>query len=212
MAEEKHSALDQESGLCQVSSCQTIATRYMQMLLELDYIPWFYSVLAGAGHWVLLAGYLVVPGTFTSLQEKTKDLDEVLTKDSVEESVIKAIRNPPLLGISCSCLALGVTLMLWLSWERRNNYIWLVNKLFIPTFLNAMAGLVSTLINIYTAQGGDWSIIAIMTVIATGLSMVVSMTLTIFYKFCKLESVKREHEMEISARFHKVSPKSSDSV
>lgn len=131
MRKEKQSSADQKPNLYQVESFTTIETRYMQMLLELDHIPWFYNILAGAGHWILLAGYLVVPGTFTSLQEKTKSLDNDHMKESVEATIINTIRNPPLLAISCFCLTLGATIMIWLSWKIRNNYIWLVNKLFM---------------------------------------------------------------------------------
>ncbi|PWY75286.1 hypothetical protein BO94DRAFT_559570 [Aspergillus sclerotioniger CBS 115572] len=141
----------------------------MQVFLKLDYILWFYNILA--------AGYLVISGTFTFLQEKIKTLDNDVIKDSIKESIIKAIRNLLLLEISCSCLVLGVTLMMWLSWERRNNYIWL---------------------------GGDWLIIAMMTVIITNLLIVVSITLIIIYKF--------KYEIEISIRSYKILPKLSNSI
>lgn len=81
-----------------------------------------------------------------------------------------------------------------------------------PTLLNAMAGLVSTMVNIYTAQSGAWSIMAMMTVIATGLTMAVSIGLTIAYKLFKLETIKREHEAELKAGFHRVLPKPSESI
>ncbi|KAE8371414.1 hypothetical protein BDV26DRAFT_302789 [Aspergillus bertholletiae] len=194
-----------EPGLCRRNSGLAIETRYIQMLLELDYIPWFYNVFASAGHWVLLAGYLVIPGTFTSLQ-KSKALNESLENNNVGHAILKSIQNPPLLGISCFLLVLGSILMAWLAWERRNNYIWLISRLFIPTFLNALAGLITTLVNIYTAQSGDWSIMALLTVIATGLSMVSSLALIIIYKFVKLERVKQEHEIELNARFQRVLP------
>ncbi|KAE8130729.1 hypothetical protein BDV38DRAFT_289375 [Aspergillus pseudotamarii] len=106
----------------------TIETRYIQMLLE-D-IPWFYSILADAAHWALLAGYLVVPGTFTSMQ-KSLTLNEDLKKTEAGQTILNTIQNPPLLAIACFLMVLGALLMSWLSWERRNNYIWLINKLFM---------------------------------------------------------------------------------
>jgi hypothetical protein len=51
------------------NTAHTIKTWYMEILLELDSIPWFYSILANGANWMLLAGYLVLPGTFTSLQD-----------------------------------------------------------------------------------------------------------------------------------------------
>lgn len=50
---------------------------------------------------------------------------------------------------------------------------------------------------------------AVLTVVVTGVSTAVSLSLTIIYKFGKLERVKREHEMEIKAGFHMVSHKAS---
>jgi hypothetical protein len=38
--------------------------------------------------------------------------------------------------------------------------------------MNAVAGLATTLINIYTARDGDWSIMALITTIITGATLV----------------------------------------
>ncbi|CAG8272730.1 unnamed protein product [Penicillium salamii] len=44
-------------------------TLYTQMLCEEAEMDWRYNLCAGIGNWILLAGYLVVPGTFTSLKK-----------------------------------------------------------------------------------------------------------------------------------------------
>lgn len=44
-------------------------TRYMNMLLALDDIPQLHNIMAGFFTWILLAGFVLFPGTFTSLQE-----------------------------------------------------------------------------------------------------------------------------------------------
>ena len=88
---------------------------------------------------------------------------------------------------------------LWIRW--RENYVWLLNRIFLPGCLNSFAGLISTLINVYTQQGGAWSVTARVTAIATGASMVVTGVLFGVYNFWVLEKVKRRHgrEMERSA-------------
>ncbi|KDN45854.1 hypothetical protein RSAG8_04687, partial [Rhizoctonia solani AG-8 WAC10335] len=43
-------------------------TRYMNMLLELDAVPRFHNMLASFFTWVLLAGFVIFPGTFASIQ------------------------------------------------------------------------------------------------------------------------------------------------
>ena len=45
------------------------------------------------------------------------------------------------------------------------------------------------MISLYTGYGGDWLIIALLTVIVSGLSVASSSTLLILYKFLKLVEV-----------------------
>jgi hypothetical protein len=61
--------------------------------------------------------------------------------------------------------------------------------------LNAAAGLLTTLINVYTSKGRNWSVLAIATVVVTGSTMVIFSTLLVIYKFYLLEEVKKQHEM-----------------
>jgi hypothetical protein len=58
------------------------------------------------------------------------------------------------------------------------------------------------MISLYTGHGGDWSIMALLTVIASSLSVASSFILLIVYKFIKLEEVKRQHDQLRSARHH----------
>ena len=104
-------------------------TRYMQMLLEVDYMPWMYNVIASIAHWTLLAGYLMVPGTFTALQ-RSGQVQDALAKDDVGQAVLSTIQNPPLLAIACILFVASTAALGWLYWEWRSNYIWLVNRLF----------------------------------------------------------------------------------
>ena len=60
-----------------------------------------------------------------------------------------------------------------------------------------MAGFLTTLVNIYSAQDGDWSIMALLTVILTVLVMVVSATATVYFRYVLLANIEREHEQEI---------------
>ncbi|KAL3416228.1 hypothetical protein V8F44DRAFT_480336, partial [Aspergillus fumigatus] len=65
-----------------------------------------------------------------------------------------------------------------------------------PTLLNATAGLLTILINIYTAKGGDWSIMALITAIVTGLSLAMSLAMACFYKLGKINVIGQEHDRE----------------
>ncbi|OQD97744.1 hypothetical protein PENSOL_c011G00951 [Penicillium solitum] len=165
---------------------------YVRMILEEDGIAWQDNFLASTAHWILLAGYLVIPGTFTSLQ-KSDTIHNGLAENETGEWILNTIQNPPLLAIACVLFISGLAIMGWLFWEYRGNYIWLINRIFIPTLLNALAGFLTTIISLYTARDGDWSIMALLTVITSGLSVACSLILLYIYKFGKLRKLKREH-------------------
>lgn len=100
------------------------------MIIEFYCTPLRYNVLASTTNWVLLAGYLVIPGTFTSLQ-KSKSLEHKLDANDTGKTILYTIQNPPVLGIGCSFLILGALGMSALGWDRRHNYVWLINKMFM---------------------------------------------------------------------------------
>ncbi|CAI7667860.1 unnamed protein product [Penicillium crustosum] len=166
---------------------------YVRMILEADGIAWQDNVLASTAHWILLAGYLVIPGTFTSLQ-KSDTVRNDLAENETGEWILNTIQNPPLLAIACVLFISGLAIMGWLFWEYRGNYIWLINRIFIPTLLNALAGFLTTIISLYTAHDGDWSIMVLLTVITSGLSVACSLILLYIYKSGKLQKLKREHD------------------
>ena len=100
--------------------------QYNRMVLESNNVPAGYNILAAASLWILLAGYIVLPGSFTSLQN-SKSLSDSETGKVVQH----AIQNVPLLvvaGICCLFGAVGIC-YLWYIWWR--SYVWLVNKLFL---------------------------------------------------------------------------------
>jgi hypothetical protein len=49
--------------------------------------------------------------------------------------------------------------------------------------------MLTSLINIYTAKGGDWSVMALLAVIVSGVLVVSSTGLILVYKFWKLRIV-----------------------
>lgn len=112
------------------STYESLETCYVRMILEADKIPWQHNLLASGAHWVLLAGYLVVPGTFTSLQASAT-LHNTLSDNEAGEAILNRIQNPPLLALACVFFVAGLTLMGWLYHEHRSNYIWLINRIFM---------------------------------------------------------------------------------
>lgn len=51
----------------------SVQTDYMNMLLALDAVPRLDNLLASFFTWILLAGFVLFPGTFTSLQSFNVD-------------------------------------------------------------------------------------------------------------------------------------------
>lgn len=105
-------------------------TLYTQMLKEEAEMDWRYNLGAGIGNWVLLAGYLVVPGTFTSLNN-SGEVGQKLQENNAGRVLLKTIQNPPLLVIACIFLALGGSLLGWLSVKFKDSYSWLINRIFM---------------------------------------------------------------------------------
>ena len=66
-------------------------TQYVNMLLALDSIPRLHNMLAGFFTWILLAGFVLFPGTFTSLQN-----ENVVSTGEVGKKVLDAVGHVPL--------------------------------------------------------------------------------------------------------------------
>jgi hypothetical protein len=129
----------------------TARTRYIDMLLGLDHVSPFHNILASLSVWILLAGYIVFPATFNKLQKGNYD-DKA--NSNLERHALNSVRNVPLLYVAAFACGLGVAGCLWLWFQHRKNYVWVINRIFLPALLNSVAGLVSTLVNIYSAQDG----------------------------------------------------------
>lgn len=130
----------------------TAQTRYIDMLLGLDNVPKLHNILASFFTWVLLAGYIVFPATFKKWQ--TDDDLEKKADNEAKAHALATARNIPLLYIAAFACGIGVLGCLWLWWVHRKNYVWVINRVFLPALMNSIAGLISTLINVYTAQAG----------------------------------------------------------
>jgi len=178
----------------------SVQTRYMEMLLALDEIPRVHNILANFFTWILLAGFVIFPGTFTSLQ--SFENDSSIPGDATLSTIINSIKNLPLLVIAGVCCGIGAAGMLWLWWRWRQNYVWLLNKIFLPGVLNSLAGLINTLINVYTQQSGRWNITAEVTAIVTGTIMVITAILFLIYNMWVLQRVKRSHTREMETAMH----------
>ncbi|PVI06399.1 hypothetical protein DM02DRAFT_514975 [Periconia macrospinosa] len=180
----------------------TAQTRYVDMLLELDKMPMLHNILASLFTWILLAGYIVFPATFNKLQ-KDERLDEKANTELKSEALATA-RNIPFLYVAAVLCGVGVLGSLWLWRIHHNNYVWVINRVFLPALMNSVAGLISTLVNVYTAQEAQFSVTARATLIVTSACSVVTIFLFLMYNSVMLKYVKAKHEKE-TKKFEKQS-------
>jgi hypothetical protein len=178
---------------------QSYHTPYVEMLLNLDTIPRLHNILAAFLGWLLLAGFVVFPGTFTSIQESLSN-DQGLQGNATASTILNGVKNIPLVVVAAICCGVGALGMIWLSVLWRDNYVWLLNRLYLPGFMNGFAGLISTLVSVYTQQHGDWSITAKTTAIAEGACMAVCGILFVVYNNLLLEKVKKRHGRDMEQR------------
>ena len=82
----------------------TNQTTYVRMLREEAQMDMVFNITVSAANWSLLAGYLVVPGTFTSLQDSNQ-VEKGLQTNQTGRTVLHTIQNPPLLAMSCLFLS-----------------------------------------------------------------------------------------------------------
>ncbi|KAI9728244.1 MAG: hypothetical protein M1834_007737 [Cirrosporium novae-zelandiae] len=158
-----------------LSRMPTVETEYMNMLLRLDTIPRWCNILSSFCGWILLAGYLVFPSTFTSLTESEDDISGSSTTSQAAHVVIQTVKNIGLLWLA------GCTDI----------------RTFRPGFMNSVAGVISTLVNVYSAQGGHFSITAKVTTGVTGGCTVVFVTLFAVYKFLFLRNIQNKHNKAV---------------
>jgi hypothetical protein len=108
----------------------SVQTRYMNMLLSLDNIPRSHNILVACSTWIFLAGFVIFPGTFTSLQ-KSDTLQDNKSENVVEHAILHTVKNAPLMWVAGSCCIIGGLGMaaLWIKW--RANYVWLISRIFL---------------------------------------------------------------------------------
>ncbi|KAH7915554.1 hypothetical protein BJ138DRAFT_1141585 [Hygrophoropsis aurantiaca] len=170
------------------SSSQT-QTRYVNMLLALDDIPTYFNMLASFFTWILLAGFILFPGTFANLQQQQLA--------DTEAQILNVVTEVPLYIIAWICTGIGAAGMVWLWWRWMNNYVWVVNRIFVPGLLNSLAGVISTLANIYGSHSGTFTTTSKSTIIVTGAVTVITGVLTLVYQFWLLRNIKLEHDRQV---------------
>jgi hypothetical protein len=90
-----------------------LSTRYIDILLQLDKIPVLYNILSSIFTWLLLASYIVFPGTFTSIRSSQTLVSGAGKAGKFVSTVVQHI---PLLYLTAICCICGAAGMSWLGW------------------------------------------------------------------------------------------------
>jgi hypothetical protein len=179
------------------------------MLVKVDQAPFIRNFLAGLFTWLLLAGYVVFPGAFTSLRN-AQAANEL---GKLGKTVLTEVQEGTL-WVAAVCCAFAVLGMCWLWRKCRANHIWLEYHLFLQVFplryskldqltfprpglRYSVVGLINSLVSIYTAHDGFWSVTAIVTTAVTGTCSVVMFVLYLVYEMHHLEA-RKEYDQERS--------------
>jgi len=81
---------------------------------------------------------------------------------------------------------------LWYRWQA--NYIWVVNRIFMPGLLNSLAGIISTLSNVLGVHHATFTVTSKSTIIVTSVVAGICGGLTLFYTFVLIRNVKKKHD------------------
>ncbi|KAK4243953.1 hypothetical protein C7999DRAFT_17743 [Corynascus novoguineensis] len=188
-------------------------TPYMNMLLSLDRIPRMHNILVTFFMWILLVGFVIIPGSFTSDKRKQDGATVELplggggggggganggsgggSSSSSSKKLSLTPANTAALVIGFVCVLTGAFGSAWLALRWRRNYVWLLNKLYLPLILTALAGLLATITSVYTQQAGDWGPQAIVTAVVEAVILGLSIILFFVYNYWLLQRVRSEHE------------------
>lgn len=179
-------------------------TRYMNMLLNLNKIPRAHNIFANLFAWIVLVAFVIAPCNFTGFPADrslmVSDNDKVSSIPLTTTATLKKIPSIPLLAISCALFFLGVLGLLWLAVYWRRNYIWLMNRIYLPLILNSLAGFIATMLVVHVQHGWHWSIAALVTVSIEGASLAVSLSLFALYQYWLLGKLRSEHYRETSKK------------
>jgi len=78
-------------------------------------------------------------------------------------------------------------------------YILLIVDINRPGFLNSFAGVINTVVNVYTTQNKEWNLNSYVTIGVAGSLMLINGALFLIYDLCVLGRIRRSHRRQIAS-------------
>ncbi|KAL0957983.1 hypothetical protein HGRIS_000160 [Hohenbuehelia grisea] len=179
------------------TAAPSMDTKYVNMLLAQDGIPLLHNIATSFFTWILLAGFVLFPGTFSKVREVDVDDSGSDGLSLVKAHLLRSVQHMSIFVIAWVCCGIGAfgMLFMWIRW--RSNYIWIVNRIFLPGLLNSTTGVLSTLVNVYGSQDGKFTATSKMTLIVTGAAATINGILVFAYTTFGLGWVRWRHARQV---------------
>lgn len=176
----------------------------MNMAMSTQRIPRAHNILSNLFAWMMLLAFIIAPANFcappSSAGAGTVRSAHGSSSSSSTEEPYRSVPSVGLLAASCAMFGLGGLGMLWLALRWRRNFIWLMNRIYLPLMLNSLAGLIASLV-IVDIQDGMWfSVAAYVSLAIEGFTLVLSGGLFFYTNYLLLGKLKREHARETSTK------------
>ncbi|CAF3656550.1 unnamed protein product [Fusarium graminearum] len=100
-------------------------TTYTTMIVQTHESMTGYKLAAAFLNWLSLAGFVLLPGTFTSLNQA------IVVETQAGREMQKAVQNTPLIAISVICCFVSGAGIGHVIWKCQHNPVWLVDRIFM---------------------------------------------------------------------------------
>ncbi|PSR84159.1 hypothetical protein BD289DRAFT_368948, partial [Coniella lustricola] len=169
-------------------------TRYINMVLSVERIPRSHNILSNVFSWMMLVAFVMAPANFCSPPSAAWG------GGGDDADIYHDVPSKALLGACFGLFGVGALGMVYLALCWRHNYIWLLNRIYLPLILNSLAGLITCLVVLKVQHGMWWSLSSYITIGFEGGFLLVSTTMFVVINYLLLGKLKKEHYRDTATR------------
>lgn len=176
------------------------------MVLSVERIPRSHNILSNVFSWMMLVAFVLAPANFCSPPAAAWGDDSDSGSSSGLGGPLTSVEfyydvpSKAVLGACFGLFGVGALGVLYLALCWRHNYIWLLNRIYLPLILNSTAGLIACLVSLKVQHGMWWSLSSYVTIGFEGGLLLVSTIMFALINYLLLGKLKREHYRETSRK------------